>query len=50
MPQASGAANLLPLIVVVPIAVAAIIVAIAEYVPRVLVDVSRPRPQRVSDR
>lgn len=39
MPQASGAANLLPLIVVVPIAVAAIIVAIAEYVPRVLVDV-----------
>ena len=39
MPFSSGVANLLPVIVVVPIAVAAVIVAISQYVPRVLTDV-----------
>jgi multicomponent Na+:H+ antiporter subunit D len=39
VPFDSGVANLLPVIVVVPIAMAALIVAIAEYVPRVMTDI-----------
>jgi len=39
VPFSSGVANLLPVIVVVPIAMAALMVSIGPYVPRVLTDV-----------